>query len=223
MPDAPLLVFDLDGTLAETAGDLIGTLNVILAREGIPSVEIGQARTLLGAGGRALIERGFAAAGRSLEKPRLEELFRDFLAHYNDHICDHSHLFAGVTASLDRLQTKGFDFAICTNKVEASAVRLMEALGARDRFPVIVGQDTFPMHKPDPRVLLMTVEKAGARPERTVMVGDSITDIATAKAAGIPVVAVDFGYTDTPVRELDPDRVISHFDELDAAVAELLG
>jgi phosphoglycolate phosphatase len=223
MPDAPLLVFDLDGTLAETAGDLIGTLNVILAREGIPSVELGDARTLLGAGARALIERGFAAAGRSVEKPRLEELFRDFLAYYNDHICDHSHLYGGVVASLDRLQARGYRFAICTNKVELSAVRLMEALGVRDRFPVIVGQDTFPMHKPDPRVLLLTVEKAGARPERTVMVGDSITDIATARAAGIPVVAVDFGYTDTPVAELGPDRVISHFDELDHAVAELLG
>ncbi len=223
MPALPLLVFDLDGTLAETAGDLIATLNVLMAREGLPAVEIGQARTLLGAGGRALIERGFTAAGRSIEKPRLEQLFGDFLAYYNAHICDHSHLFPGVVEALDTLEGAGFRFAVCTNKVEASAVKLMTALGVRGRFPVIVGQDTFAMSKPDPRTLLLTIEKAGGDPARCVMVGDSITDIATAKAAAIPVIAVDFGYTDRPVAELRPDRVISHFDQLAEAVGTLLG
>jgi phosphoglycolate phosphatase len=223
MPNvAPLLVFDLDGTLAETAGDLMAALNHVLAGEGIPAVDVSQARMLLGAGGRALIERGFAAAGRSLEKPRLELLFRDFLAFYNDHICDHSHLFPGVSAALDRLEAEGCRFAICTNKMEASALRLMQALGARDRFPVIAGQDTFAMHKPDPRALLLTIERAGGRPGSSIMIGDSVTDIATAKAAHVPVIAVDFGYTDKPVSELGPDIVISHFDALADAVARLL-
>ena len=148
-------------------------------------------------------------------------LFGDFLSYYNAHICDHSHLFAGVTDALDRLEREGFRFAICTNKMETSALRLMTALGARDRFPVITGQDTFAMHKPDPRHLLLTIERAGGTPERSIMVGDSITDIATAKAADVPVIAVDFGYTDTPVSELGPDRVISHFDRLAEAVADL--
>ena len=219
---APLVVFDLDGTLAETAGDLIGALNAVLAGDDIPPVALEQARVLLGAGGRALIERGYALAGRSLEPPRLEALFGDFLAHYNDHICDHTHLFDGVVAALDGLLASGFRLAVCTNKMEATAVRLLAALGVRERFRPICGQDTFAMHKPDPRALLLTIARTGGIASHSVMVGDSITDIATARAAHVPVIAVDFGYTDKPVAELGPDRVISHFDQLDAAVRTLL-
>ena len=218
---SPLLVFDLDGTLAETAGDLIAALNHVLAGEDIPALHVSQARTLLGAGGRALIERGFAAAGRAIEKPRLEVLFQRFLAYYNAHICDHSHLFPGVVAALDALEADGFRFAVCTNKMEGSAIHLMEALGVRARFPVIAGQDTFATHKPDPQALLLTIARAGGRAADSLMVGDSLTDIATAKAAAVPVIAVDFGYTDTPVSDLGPDRVISHFDDLAGAVAAL--
>jgi phosphoglycolate phosphatase len=218
MTAAPLVVFDLDGTLAETAGDLIATLNVVLAQDDIAPLPLDQARVLLGAGARALIERGYASAGRSIEKPRLERLFGDFLAHYNAHICDHSHLFPGALDALDRLQAAGYRAAVCTNKIEASSVKLLAALGVADRFDAICGQDSFAMCKPDPRALLMTIEKAGGRFDRSIMVGDSITDIATAKAARVPVVAVDFGYTDKPVAELGPDRVIAHFDELFDAV-----
>ena len=216
-----VIVFDLDGTLAETAGDLIAALNHVLAQDGIAPLDVGQARVLLGAGGRALIERGYAVAGRSLDKPRLEALFGMFLAHYNAHICEHTHLFDGVEAALDRLAAAGWRFAVCTNKMEHSAVALMKALGVAGRFDAICGQDTFGVHKPDPRALLDTVARAGGDPSRCVMVGDSLTDIATAKAAGMPVVAVDFGYTDTPVADLAPDRVISHFDALPEAVAAL--
>lgn len=215
----PLVVFDLDGTLAETAGDLIAALNVVLAQDDIPPLDVTHARVLLGAGGRALIERGYAAAGRSLETDRLETLFAAFLAHYNAHICDHSFLFPGVVAALDGLEAQGWRFAICTNKMEASSIALLEALGVARRFAANCGQDTFAVHKPDPGALLGTIARAGGDPARSIMVGDSITDIATAKAAGIPVIAVDFGYTDTPVAALGPDRVISHFDALGEAVA----
>lgn len=217
----PLVVFDLDGTLAETAGDLIAALNVVLAQDDIPPLDVTHARVLLGAGGRALIERGYAAAGRSLEKERLEVQFTAFLAHYNAHICEHSFLFPGVTAALDRLEAQGWRFAVCTNKMEASSVALLEALGVTRRFAANCGQDTFAVHKPDPGALLGTIARAGGDPARSIMVGDSITDIATAKAAGIPVIAVDFGYTDIPVTALGPDRVISHFDALSEAVASL--
>lgn len=220
-PNTRVLVFDLDGTLAETAGDLIAALNVVLAQDGLPPLALDQARVLLGAGGRALIERGYAVAGRSLDPERLETLFSAFLAHYNDHICDHSHLFPGVLPALDRLERAGWRFAVCTNKMEASAVSLLRALGVDGRFAAICGQDTFGVHKPDPQALLDTIARAGGLPEQSLMVGDSLTDIATARAAGIAVVAVDFGYTDKPVRELGPDRVISHFDDLDEAVASL--
>lgn len=222
MTAPPLVVFDLDGTLAETAGDLIATLNVILARDDIAPIALDQARVLLGAGARALIRRGYASAGRSIDPPALERLFHDFIAHYEAHICDHSHLFPGVPAALDRLRDAGYALAVCTNKIESPAVKLLRALGVEARFAAICGQDTFAMSKPDPRALLLTVEKAGGTPDRSVMVGDSITDIATAKAAAIPVVAVDFGYTDKPVTELGPDRVISHYDQLVEAVRALV-
>jgi phosphoglycolate phosphatase len=224
----PLLVFDLDGTLAKTAGDLVATLNVILSREGLPPVALEDARKMVGAGARALVQRGFHAAGKTIEGPRLDRLFEDFLSYYEAHIADESHLFDGVVKALDRFEEAGWNFAVCTNKVEHPSVKLLEALGVSRRFKAICGQDTFrhdgkPLAKPDPRVLLMTIERAGGVPTDTIMVGDSRTDIDTAKAAGIPVVAVDFGYTDVPVQDLGPDRVISHFDDLWDAVADLRG
>ena len=216
------VVFDLDGTLAETAGDLMGALNHVLSLDGIAPLPVAQARNLLGAGGRALIQRGYATAGRSLDASRLEALFGLFLAYYEEHIADHSFLFPGAVAALDRLEARGYIFAICTNKIEKTARLLLETLGVADRFKAICGQDTFAVSKPQAGALLSTIAQAGGTPGRSVMVGDSITDIATAKAARIPVVAVDFGYTDKPVSELGPDRVIGHFDEIDDAVDALL-
>ncbi len=221
MSQRPLLVFDLDGTLAETAGDLIGTLNYILAREGIAPLPLADARFMLGAGARALIERGFAAQKAELAPAKLQQLFGDFLAHYEAHIADESHLFPGVIAALDRFEAAGWDFAVCTNKVEGPARKLLEALGVANRFRAIVGQDTFQIAKPDPRILEKTVALAGGDGARTIMVGDSRTDIDTARRLGVPVVAVDFGYTDVHVNELGPDRVISHFDDLWDAVQQL--
>ena len=223
---APLLVFDLDGTLAETAGDLCATLNVILDREGLPPVSLADARKMVGAGARALIRRGFEAGGRELGEDKLEKLFVDFLTYYEAHIADQSHLFEGVVAALDRFEAAGFAFAVCTNKVEEPSVQLLGALGVRDRFRAICGQDTFKdrgvnIAKPDPRFLLKTIERAGGMAGRSVMVGDSRTDIDTAKGAGIPVVAVDFGYTDQHVSVFGPDVVISHFDQLWDAVARI--
>lgn len=215
------LIFDLDGTLAETAGDLIGALNFVLAREGVEDVPVAAARSLLGAGGRALIQRGFARAGRDLSPEKLDALFVDFLAFYNAHIADHSFLFPGVEAALDRFAAEGWRLGVCTNKMEASSHLLLEKLGVARKFQFICGQDTFGVAKPDPRPLLETIRKMGSQPEYAVMVGDSVTDIKTARAAGTPVIAVDFGYTDVPVTELGPDVVISHFDALFDATQSL--
>lgn len=216
-----VLALDLDGTLAETAGDLIAALNVVLSSEGIEPVPVEAARSLLGAGGRALIERGFARAGRPLSKDKLDALFAKFLAYYNAHIDAHSHLFPGVEDALERFAADGWRLAVCTNKLEHSSKLLLERLGVIDRFAFVCGQDTFGVAKPNPKPLLETIRAAGGSPETSVMVGDSITDIKTARAAGSPVIAVDFGYTDVPVSELGPDRVISHFDELYEAVRSL--
>lgn len=225
-PPRPLAVFDLDGTLADTAGDLIVALNAALAIEGVPPIDPEAARDLLGAGGRALIICGLELAGRSVDPSRLEELYAGFIAHYAENHSAESQLFAGVTGALDRLEAEGFDLAVCTNKLEYLAVAVLKALGVHDRFRVICGQDTFTVggravSKPDPRALLFTIVAAGGDPSRAIMVGDSKTDVDTARAAGVPVIAVDFGYTTVPVLALRPDRVISHFDELWPAVAEL--
>lgn len=219
---APILVFDLDGTLADTAHDLVATLNMLLAREGLPLAPPASARSIVGAGARALIERGFALSGAPLPPERVEPLVVEFLAHYEAHIADESRLFPGALAALDRFGDSGFKLAVCTNKPEPMARLLLEKLGAADRFAAICGRGTFPMHKPDPRTLELTIQTAGGDPARAVMVGDSKTDIDTAKGAGAPVVAVDFGYTEIPVTEFAPDRVISHFDELWAAAESIL-
>lgn len=221
-PPPPIAVFDLDGTLADTIHDLIGTLNVILAQEGLPPLAVEDGRAMVGAGARALLERGLAAAGREPTPARLDELHRFFLAHYGANLCVETRLFPGAAEALDRLEQAGFLLAVCTNKPEDLSAKLLEGLGVAHRFAAICGRDSFPYFKPDPRHLTLTIEKAGGDPARAVMVGDSVTDIRTAKAAMIPAVAVTFGYTDIPVQDLGPDRMIDHFDQLFDAVHSVL-
>ncbi len=222
LPPPPVVVFDLDGTLADTAPDLIATLNVILAREGMPGIEYEEARDLIGAGARALIERGLMLNGREIEPARLDRLFHAYLEHYAAHICEGTKLFPGVLDALDGLAAQGYRLAVCTNKMEAHSLLLIEKLGIYDRFAAICGRDTFPWFKPDARHLTMTVERAAGDPARCLMVGDSRTDVDTARNAGAPAVGVPFGYTDVPMADLAPDRLITHFDQLLEAVEELL-
>jgi phosphoglycolate phosphatase len=219
---SPIAVFDLDGTLADTAGDLVGTLNVILDREGLAPLPVRKARDMIGAGARALIQRGFEAAGKELTPAYLDELFRQFMVHYGENICVETRLYPGVASALDRLEQAGFILAVCTNKVEEHSVKLLHELGVGHRFAANCGRDTFPYFKPDPRHLTLTIERAGGSPARAVMIGDSRTDIVTARNAGIPVVAVPFGYTDVPVRDLGPYLVINHFDELFSGIQRLM-
>jgi len=218
----PLLVFDLDGTLIDTAPDLVETLNVIFAREGLPPVPFAKARKLIGGGARAMIVRGVEAESRLLSATQIERLFDEFIAYYTEHIADRSRPFPGLTETLDTLAQQGHRFAVCTNKLERLSVRLLQQLDLASRFAVICGQDTFGVQKPDPDVLRRTILAAGGSPERAILIGDSETDVRTAKSAGIPIVAVDFGYTERPVAEFRPDRIISHFAELPPALAALL-
>jgi phosphoglycolate phosphatase len=216
------VVFDLDGTLVDTAPDLIATLNAVLAREGLPPVPYDAARTTVGGGARRMIERGLERQQRAFAARDIDRMFDAFIAHYAAHIADHSLPFPGVTAALDQLTAREYRFAICTNKLEWLSRRLLDALGLSARFAAICGQDTFGVHKPDPEILRRTIKLAGGSLDRAVLVGDSATDIDTARAAAVPVIAVDFGYTDTPVAQLGPDRIIGHFDKLPAAVFDLL-
>jgi phosphoglycolate phosphatase len=219
---APTVVFDLDGTLVDSAPDLVATLNVIFGRNGLPPVAYDAARNMVGGGARAMIGRGLAAEGRTLGEVEVDRLVRDFIDYYGAHIADHSRPFPGLEAALDELAAAGCRLAVCTNKLEWLSLRLLDAFALSKRFVAICGADTFGLRKPDPELLRLTLARAGGSPDRAVMVGDSLSDIATARAAGVPVVAVDYGYTETPVGELGPDRVIGALPELPAAVFDLL-
>lgn len=217
------VVFDLDGTLVDTAPDLVDALNVILAREGLPPIPYAKARTMIGGGARRMVEAGLTFQKRACTVSEIDRLFKDFIAHYAIHIADRSRPFPGLDAALDRLAAEGCIFAVCTNKLEALSRLLLDALGLSARFAAICGQDTFGVQKPNPEILRRTIAQAGGSAARAVMVGDSATDIATARAASVPVIAVDFGYAETPVTQLHPDRVIGHFADLPAAVSALAG
>jgi phosphoglycolate phosphatase len=155
-----------------------------------------------------------------LSPEQLDWLVDVFIAHYSAHRPGHSALYEGAEKAMEDLSGAGYLLAVCTNKFEALSVNLLSGLGQSSRFSAICGSDTFAFRKPDPRHLIETIRKAGGDPERAVMIGDSRTDIDTAKAAGIPVVAVDFGYSDHPVATYDPSRIISHYRELKVELAD---
>ena len=219
---APTIVFDLDGTLIDTAPDLIDTLNTILSRHDVSPVAFAEARTMIGAGVKPLLQRALASKGKQFPPNEIDRLFGEYLEIYAAHIADRSRPFPGLEKALDAMTAQGCTLAVCTNKLEWLSVKLLKELRLAQRFAAICGQDTFTMRKPDPDMLRLTIVRAGGDTGHAVMVGDSMTDVATARAASIPVVAVDFGYTDTPPSQLGADRLISHFDALPAAIAELL-
>jgi phosphoglycolate phosphatase len=215
------VVFDLDGTLVDTAPDLIDTLNAVFAREQLPFLDYADARNLIGGGARKMIEAGLTLKGRAPKPGDIDRMFRAFVDHYAAHVADRSQPFPGLDGALDALEAQECRFAVCTNKLEELSRQLLKALRLTHRFDAICGPDTFRIPKPDPEILIRTIEAANGHPRQAVMVGDSGTDIATARAAGVPIVAVDFGYSETPIAELKPDRLISHFDQLATAVMEL--
>jgi phosphoglycolate phosphatase len=215
------IAFDLDGTLVDTAPDLIDTLNYTLAQHGLSVVPFEAARPSIGGGARAMIENALATNGRESAPADVDRLYAAFVAYYAEHIADRSRPFPHLEATLDALVEQGYRLAVCTNKLEWLSKRLLDKLHLTDRFAAICGQDTFGVQKPDPKMFRLTVERAGGEPEHAIMVGDSATDIRTARAARVPVVAVDFGYTDIPIASLHPDRVISSFAQLPAVISEL--
>src|SRR6201986_2705238 len=199
------VVFDLDGTLVDPAPDLISALNVILSREGLPPVPLKSARTMIGAGARKLIERGLELEGRVTTPDDINRLTRDFIEYYAAHIAEASRPFEGLEAALDDLASRGYQFAVCTNKLEWLSKKLLDELGLTPRFAAICGADTFGVSKPDPVILRQTIARAGGQLASTIMVGDSGTDIGVARRAGVPVIGVSFGYTAVPIAEFKPD------------------
>jgi phosphoglycolate phosphatase len=222
MTSARTIVFDLDGTLVDTAPDLINALNFVLDREGMPPVPLHSARNMIGAGARRLIERGLELDGRSLGLEDVTRLTGDFIDYYAAHIADVSRPFEGLEGALDDLSERGYRFAVCTNKLEWLSKLLLDQLGLSSRFSAICGADTFGVSKPDPAILRQTIARAGGEVSSAIMVGDAGPDIGVARRAGIPVIGVEFGYTEVPIADLKPDRLINHMRQLPAAVESLM-
>jgi phosphoglycolate phosphatase len=218
-----IIAFDLDGTLVDTAPDLIAALNYVLDREGIQPLPLQSARNMIGAGARKLIERGLEVDGHVMSSADIDRLMKDFIAYYADHIADASRPFEGLETALDDLEAQGFRFAVCTNKLEWLSKLLLDKLDLSRRFAAICGADTFGVAKPDPTILRETVARAGGNLASAIMVGDAGPDVGVARRAGIPVIGVEFGYTDVPIAELKPDRLIGHMRELPGAVGSLIG
>jgi phosphoglycolate phosphatase len=222
MSSARIVVFDLDGTLVDTAPDLINALNFILGREGLPPVPLHAARNMIGAGARRLLERGLELDGRAAGFEDITRLTNDFIDYYAAHIADLSRPFEGLESALDDLGARGYRFAVCTNKLEWLSKLLLDRLGLSARFSAICGADTFGVSKPDPAILRQTIARAGGQLASAIMVGDAGPDIGVARRAGIPVIGVEFGYTEVPIADLKPDRLISHLSDLPAAVESLM-
>jgi phosphoglycolate phosphatase len=217
-----LAVFDLDGTLIDTAPDLVDSLNHTISARDLAPVGYEDLTHLVGHGARAMIERAFALRGSPLTEADYPPMLERFIAHYREGMPGKSTLYPGLAAALDRLSDAGVLMAVCTNKMEGLARPLLEGLGLSSRFAAITGGDTFTMRKPDPGHLLGTIERSGGHPARTVMIGDSHNDIKVAQNAGIPSIAVPFGYSDVPVETLAPSVVITHYDELTPALLSRL-
>ena len=215
------IVFDLDGTLVETAPDLIAATNHAMALAGLAAVPAAAVRPAISFGSRAMIETGLRTHGRTATTSEIDRLQEHFLSHYAENIAVESHAFPGLEASLEALSGRGARLAVCTNKQERLSRRLLDALDLSRHFKALAGRDTFPVFKPDPGHLTGVIARSGGDPAQAIMVGDSLTDIKTARAAGIPVIGVSFGYTDVPMRDLGPDAVIEHYRELEAAIARV--
>lgn len=217
-----LVIFDLDGTLVDTAPDLIDSLNHAIAAAGLAPTSYDDLKHLVGHGARVMIKRAFALRNTPLSDDDLEPLYERFIAYYLETMPGNSKPYPGIVAALERLTASGHTLAVCTNKTTVLALPLLEKLGLAHHFAAVTCGDTFEWRKPDARHITGTIEKAGGDAAKSVMVGDSFNDIASAKNAGIPSVGVTFGYTDVPMAELEPSVVIDSYDELDAAMIERL-
>ena len=217
-----VIAFDLDGTLVDTAGDLVGAVNTVLAEQGLQPAPQNVGRGMIGNGVRALVLRAFAYSGETLEDGRADAMVERFIEVYRGRIAEESTAYPGVADTLDRLLAEGARLAVCTNKRTDLSVALLDALGLTARFAAVVGSDLV-AHKPDPRLLRYAIAHAGGASSRALFVGDSYVDQATARAAGVPVIGLTFGYSAEPLRRGDFDALVDHFSEVPAAAEALIG
>jgi phosphoglycolate phosphatase len=215
------IVFDLDGTLVDTAPDLTGALNAVLVAWNRPAVDPASVRTMVGNGVRALIARGFAATGNGLTPAEVEARVPDFLAYYGRHLADGSRPYPGVVEGLERFRRLGFKLGVCTNKPHGLASELLDRLALTPFFDAILGGDSRAYRKPDPRHLIDTIDAMGAKSHQAVMIGDSPADVNVARAAGIAVVIAGYGYGTAEADALGADARIARFGDLGQALLRL--
>ena len=215
------LVLDLDGTLVDTAPDLIRATNFVMRGIGAPEAPGDAIRATVSRGARAMIVHALALAHRSLPDPEVDALLDKFLAHYAENIAVDSRPFPDVVRVLSKLKDAGTKLAVCTNKREGLSRKLLKELNMDKLFRAIVGRDTLPVYKPDPGHLIGTIILADGNLDRAIMVGDSDVDVATAKRAGVPCIGVTFGYTTAPIATYKPEGLIDHYRDLETRMREV--
>ncbi|MCC1494385.1 HAD-IA family hydrolase [Cognatishimia sp. F0-27] len=218
------VIFDLDGTLADTSGDLIAAANHCLAEMGAatrldPARDAGTALR----GGRAMLRLGLSRETGEADEAVIDQWYQPLLRAYEDNIAEHTVFYPGALDAVERLRSNGYAVGICTNKPEGLAEQLMHTLGARSLFHSLIGADTLPVRKPDPAPFWAAVEGAGGHRDAAMLVGDTETDRNTARAAGRPCLLVTFGPGGGDMAALDPEGLLSGYDRLDDAVAALIG
>lgn len=221
-PHSPALVFDLDGTLVDTAPDLLAALNAVLVREGRRQVDLADLRHLVGHGARAMLDAAMKRTGEAATPEHLSRLFDAFIVHYRENIAVESRVFPGVADTLAHLAGEGARLGVLTNKPQELTDLLLPAVDLARFFGAIHGAGRLSVSKPDARVFHHLIAEMGGAGSGSVIVGDSATDVATARAAGVPVILLTYGYTPEPAHKLGADIVLDDFREVPAAVRRLL-
>lgn len=216
------IVFDLDGTLVDTAPDLMTALNHVMTETGLEPAPDAVIRPHIALGARHMIAVALEHRQKPTDDAELDALFERFTIHYSENIAVGSKPFPGLVGALDTFKSEGARLAVCTNKRESMTLKLLEELDLRHYFDAIVGRDTLDVYKPHPRHLTTAIEWAGGSVDRAVMIGDAKPDIGVARAANVPVVGATFGYTDIPIEDLEPDALFSDYAELVDIVRSLL-
>jgi phosphoglycolate phosphatase len=217
------VVFDLDGTLADTSGDLVAAANAALGQAGVTArLDAAADAAVALTGGKAMLRLGLARAGQGGDEARVSALYPVLLRAYADALAVHTRLYPGAAEAVETLRAAGFATAICTNKPAALAEALMVSLGVRALFGALVGADTLPVRKPDPAPYRLAVTQAGGAVGRSLMVGDTETDRETARAAGVPAVLVTFGPAGGDMAALSPEALLADFADLPTLAARML-
>ena len=215
------VIYDLDGTLIDSAKDMQVAVSRVLTDHGLPEVTEDDVRNYMGQGSKVTMGKAFAKYGKTLDDAALSAVTREFVRYYEADPVSHTSAFAGVSEVVARFARLGLKQGVCTNKFERPSRMILEHLKLMPPITDVAGADTFPVRKPDPKHILMLVERMGGSPKRAVMIGDSIHDVEAAHGAGLPAILVSWGYTDRPASELGAEAVIQRFDCLPEALQQI--